>query len=132
LKEGRFVGRLFGGTMSSIHVRYAVLGLGASVVLFLLLNFQTSWWWYWNWLLAASIVTFVMYGLDKTQAKRDGGRIPNAILHLMALIGGFVGALFGRIVFNHKSNVRSNPLFLVTLILGFVISGVFVYWQLFL
>jgi uncharacterized membrane protein YsdA (DUF1294 family) len=132
LGDGRFVGRLYGGTMSSIYVRYAVLGLGASVVLFLLLNFQTSWWWYWNWLLAASVVTFVMYGLDKTQAKRDGGRIPNAILHMMALIGGFVGALFGRIVFNHKSNVRSNPLFLITLILGFVISGAFIYWQLFL
>ena len=118
--------------MSSIHVRYAVLGLGASLVLFLLLNFQTSWWGYWNWLLAASVVTFLMYGIDKTQAKRDGGRIPNAILHMMALVGGFVGALFGRIVFNHKSNVRSNPLFLVTLILGFVISGVFIYWQWFL
>ena len=118
--------------MSSIYVRYAVLGLGISVVLLLLLNFQTSWWWYWNWLLATSAVAFVMYGIDKTQAKRDGGRIPNGILHMMALSGGFVGALFGRIVFNHKSNVRSNPLFLVTLILGFVISGVFIYWQWFL
>ncbi len=118
--------------MSSIHVRYAILGLGASLILFLLLKFQTIWWWYWDWLLAASIVTFVMYGFDKTQAKREGGRIPNAILHMMALIGGFVGALFGRIVFNHKSNVRSNPLFLVTLILGFVISGVFLYWHFFM
>ena len=99
--DGRQIGRLFGGTMSSIHVRYTVLGLGASVVLFLLLYFQTSWWWYWNWLLATSAITFVMYGVDKTQAKRDGGRIPNAILHMMAIIGGFIGALFGRIVFNH-------------------------------
>lgn len=118
--------------MSSIHVRYALLGLVTSLVLFLLLNFQTSWWGYWNWLLAAGIVTFVMYGFDKTQAKRDGGRIPNAILHMMALIGGFVGALFGRIVFNHKSNVRSNPLFLVTLILGFLISAAIMYWHYFL
>ncbi len=118
--------------MSSKHVRYAILGLGASLIVFLLLNFQTDWWWYWNWLGAMSLVTFIMYGFDKAQAKRDGGRIPNAILHMMALIGGFVGALFGRIVFNHKSNIRSNPLFLVTLVLGFLISGAFVYWQLFL
>ena len=121
-----------GEMMSSIHVRYAVIGLGASLVLFLLLEFQTSWWWYWNWLIAASIVSFVMYGIDKTQAKREGGRVPNAILHLMALVGGFVGALFGRIIFNHKSNIRSNPLFLVSLILGFVISGAFIFWRLFL
>ena len=108
--DGRIGCRTVGGIMSSIHVRYALLGLGASLVLLLLLEVTTSWWWYWNWLLATSVVTFVMYGFDKTQAKREGGRIPNAILHMMALIGGFVGALFGRIVFNHKSNVRSNPL----------------------
>ena len=48
---------------------------------------------------------------------------------LIVGIGGFVGALLGRIVFNHKSNVRSNPMFVVTLILGFAISGAFVYWQ---
>lgn len=118
--------------MSSIHVRYAVLGLGASIIILVLLNITTSWSGYLNWLIAASIVTFVMYGVDKTQAKRDGGRIPNAILHMMALVGGWFGALFGRIVFNHKSNIRSNPLFLVTLILGFVISGVIIYWQQFL
>jgi uncharacterized membrane protein YsdA (DUF1294 family) len=95
----------------------------------LLLTLQTSWWWYWNWLIATGLVTFVLYGLDKAQAKRDGGRIPNIVLHLMALVGGFVGALFGRIVFKHKSNIRANPLFLVTLILGFLISGVLIYWQ---
>lgn len=113
--------------MASIRVRFVLLGLIASLILFLLLNFQTSWWWYWNWLIAASIVTFVMYGIDKLQAKREGGRIPNLILHVMSLIGGFVGALFGRIVFNHKSNIRSNPLFLITLILGFIISGAIIY-----
>lgn len=116
--------------MSSIRVRYVLMGLGASLVLFLLLYLQTSWWWYWNWLAATSVVAFGMYGFDKMQAKRDVGRIPNMVLHMMALIGGFVGALLGRIVFNHKSNVRSNPMFVVTLILGFVISGAFIYWQL--
>ena len=115
--------------MSNIYTRYAVLALGFGIILFLLLLFQTSWWWYWNWMLSMSLVTFVMYGLDKLQAKRDGGRIPNAILHMMSLIGGSLGALFGRIVFHHKSNVRNNPLFLVTLIVGFLISAVFIYWR---
>ena len=116
----------------SIRVWYGVLGLGLSLVLLFLLSLQTSWWWYWNWLVATGLVTFALYGIDKVQAKRKGNRVPNVALHLMAMIGGFVGALFGRIVFNHKSNVRSNPLFLVTLILGFLISGAFIYWQWFL
>lgn len=118
--------------MSGIRVRYAIISIVISLILFLLLFFQTSWWWYWNWLIATGLVTFLMYGIDKFEAKREGGRIPNAILHLMALIGGFIGALFGRIVFNHKSNIRNNPLFLVTLILGFLISGAIIYWKLFL
>ncbi len=113
----------------SIRGWYGILGIGASLVLLFLLSFQTSWWWYWNWLAATSLVTFILYGFDKLQAKREGNRIPNIVLHLMALIGGSVGALFGRIVFNHKSNIRANPLFLVTLILGFLISGVIIFWQ---
>ncbi len=59
--------------MSSIRVRYVLMGLGASLVLFLLLSFQASWWWYWNWLAATSVVAFGMYGFDKMQAKRDAG-----------------------------------------------------------
>ena len=67
--------------MSSIHLRYALLGLGASLVLLLLLEVTTSWWWYWNWLLATSVVTFVMYGFDKTQAKREGADSKRYLTH---------------------------------------------------
>ena len=72
----------------------------------------------------------IYHGFNRFSYKQAGASL--SVLIMMALVGGFVGALFGRIVFNHKSNVRSNPLFLVTLILGFVISGVFIYWQWFL
>ena len=47
------------------------------------------------WLLCLSVVTFFFYGYDKRQSAIDGAwRVPEAALHLLALVGGFVGAFF--------------------------------------
>ena len=48
----------------------------------------------------------------------------------MALIGGYTGAFIGRAVFNHKSNFRKNPEFLIIIIVGFLISLAFIGWYL--
>jgi len=58
---------------------------------------------YGTWLAIASVVTFVLYGFDKAQAKRGGGRVPEAVLHWLALAGGFPGGWAGRTVFRHKT-----------------------------
>ncbi len=47
-------------------------------------------------------ITFLIYGYDKHQAKKIGMRIPEVVLHLVALIGGTLGALLGQILFRHK------------------------------
>ncbi len=73
------------------------------------------------WLLSTSIVTFLLYGYDKMQSMRSGGRVPEIILHGLALIGGFAGALAGRSVFRHKTQ---KPIFLVIIILAAVINVV--------
>jgi uncharacterized membrane protein YsdA (DUF1294 family) len=55
------------------------------------------------WLAVASLVTFVLYGYDKAQAKQGGWRVPESILHWWALLGGFPGGWAGRSVFRHKT-----------------------------
>ncbi len=55
------------------------------------------------WLIAASLVTFITYGYDKSQARKGGWRVRESVLHLMALAGGFIGGWFGRSVFHHKT-----------------------------
>lgn len=117
--------------MSRIFIWSIALGLGLTFVLFLIIDVQTTWWWYWNWLFSASAVAFFLYGIDKMQAKRSGGRIPNLTHHVMALIGGYPGALLGRIIFRHKSNIRKNPIYLVVLILSFILSAAVIYWHYF-
>ena len=54
-----------------------------------------------------SAVAFVMYGVDKAASKGGRRRIPEATLHLVALAGGWPGALAGRRFFRHKT--RKQP-----------------------
>ncbi len=105
-------------------------GLAAvgSLALFLVLTSSTTWSWYWSWLLAAGIVAFAIYGYDKVSAKAGAGRVPEALLHLLALAGGFAGALLGMLAFRHKTNFRAHPLFLPLIILGGVLWGAIIYW----
>ena len=88
------------------------------VVLVLILALTTTWHVYWIWLVAASVITFLLYGYDKGQAKLGGLRIPEAVLHGLALIGGFPGGWLGRAMFRHKNR---KPMFTVVLILSTII-----------
>ena len=55
------------------------------------------------YILAASIVAFVIYGVDKLCAKRDLRRVSEISLLMTALLGGSIGALMGMIVWRHKT-----------------------------
>ena len=67
------------------------------------------------WLAGSGVVAFALYGFDKLQAKRDGGRVPEIVLHLLTLAGGFIGGWAGRFAFRHKTR---KPAFLAVLILA--------------
>ncbi|MHC4769842.1 MAG: DUF1294 domain-containing protein [Planctomycetota bacterium] len=77
-----------------------------------------------SWILliyvAASVVAFVAYGLDKRAAVRGRWRITETTLHAIELVGGFPGAFLGQHVFRHKrSKVRYMIVFwLIVLVHG--------------
>jgi uncharacterized membrane protein YsdA (DUF1294 family) len=54
-----------------------------------------------------SIITFAVYGLDKLAARRGDKRVSERTLHLLALCGGWPGALAGQQLFHHKRRNRS-------------------------
>ncbi len=54
-----------------------------------------------------SAVTFIAYGADKGAARRSGRRVPESTLHVLALLGGWPGALVAQQVFRHKT--RKQP-----------------------
>jgi uncharacterized membrane protein YsdA (DUF1294 family) len=51
---------------------------------------------------AASVAAAIAYRLDKSAAERHGWRISERVLHFMAVMGGWPGALVAQEVFRHK------------------------------
>lgn len=76
---------------------------------------------------ALSLVTFLVYGWDKRQARLSGRRVPEARLHALALAGGFVGAWLGMRVFRHKT--RKIGFTVVMVLAAAVHAGAWWWWE---
>ncbi len=53
-------------------------------------------------LFVINIVAFVAFGIDKSNARKGGRRIPELYLMLLAVFGGSIGAYIGMYFFHHK------------------------------
>ncbi|MCI2155262.1 DUF1294 domain-containing protein [Erysipelotrichaceae bacterium Oil+RF-744-GAM-WT-6] len=62
------------------------------------------------YLIAVSLVSFALFGIDKQKAVHHAWRIPERVLILSAIAGGSIGALLGMGCFHHKTR---KPLFSV-------------------
>jgi uncharacterized membrane protein YsdA (DUF1294 family) len=54
-----------------------------------------------------SIITFIIFGIDKRKAVKHQRRIPESTLLSLTFLGGTIGALLGMLVFRHKISKRS-------------------------
>ena len=67
----------------------------------------------------ASLVTYVVYSIDKNAARKGTWRTPEAQLHLLALIGGWPGAMAAQQTLRHKSKKPSfRFVFWITVLLN--------------
>ncbi|QNH17332.1 hypothetical protein HEP74_02482 [Xanthomonas sp. SS] len=64
-------------------------------------------WWLAVCYLGCSAAALLLYGIDKSAAQRGQWRTPEATLQLLALAGGWPGALFAQGQFRHKSRKTS-------------------------
>lgn len=55
------------------------------------------------WVVCASLVGFLLMGVDKHRARRDAWRIPEKTLFLAAILGGSPGCILGMWTFHHKT-----------------------------
>lgn len=75
--------------------------------------------------LAASLMTFILYAVDKSAARRGAWRTQESTLHLLSLAGGWPGALVAQQKLRHKSRKQSfRAVFWVTVLIN---CGAFVW-----
>lgn len=67
--------------------------------------------------IAINLLAFSLMGTDKTNARQNKRRIPEAALFLSALLGGSLGAVVGMNFFRHKTKhwyfIVGMPLILI-------------------
>jgi uncharacterized membrane protein YsdA (DUF1294 family) len=88
--------------------------------------------WLFHGYLALTVCTsaacFVAYGIDKRRAVRQGRRIPERVLHRLALAGGWAGALLAQRTFRHKTQKFSFRLKFWLIVAAHAIAIVLVFW----
>ena len=72
--------------------------------------------------LVVSLITFFVYAADKSAARNNNRRTPEATLHLLAFAGGWPGALLAQQFLRHKSKkAEFRHVFWTTVVLNVVI-----------
>ncbi|HEX4613385.1 MAG TPA: DUF1294 domain-containing protein [Urbifossiella sp.] len=75
-----------------------------------------------------SLASFAAYGFDKRRAAVGGRRVPERTLHLMALAGGWPGAILGQRQFRHKTRkVRFLVVFWAVVLVHVAVVGAAAY-----
>jgi uncharacterized membrane protein YsdA (DUF1294 family) len=54
-----------------------------------------------------SVITLILYGIDKFSALKEGQRVSEKTLHVFALLGGWPGAYLGQQFFRHKISKKN-------------------------
>ena len=76
-----------------------------------------------------TIVTFVLYGADKSKAKKGKWRIPEKTLLLFAACFGGLGAFLGMKIFRHKTKHTSFKILVpVFMIIQFILIAAGAYF----
>ncbi len=52
---------------------------------------------------AISLVTLILYGVDKFRAMSGAWRVPEWVLLICSVLGGGLGGALGMLIFNHKT-----------------------------
>ena len=82
--------------------------------------------------LIMSLLTFLVFGIDKALSKGSGSRVPEITLLTLSSLGGAFGAFCGRLLFKHKTNVSTKAHFAVVIYASLIMQvgfAVLVLWR---
>ncbi len=81
------------------------------------------------WLVMLAIVSpvsFLAYGWDKRQAKKNGRRVPEKTLHSIDAVGGWPGGFLAQQIFRHKTQKISFQIKFWLTVLMHIVGVIFV------
>ena len=105
----------------------------ANILVLIQLAFRLPWtptWLLISWLIGTTLVAFGYYGYDKRQAQAGGRRVPEAVLHGLAVAGGSLGSYAGMRVFRHKTIKGPFRVFFWTVAVMQLLLAAVVAWRL--
>lgn len=81
-------------------------------------------------IVAVNLVTLLAYGYDKLRARAGGGRIPERVLHGLAIAGGSPAAWSAQRLFRHKTiKPEFQRVFRAILLTQAIAIGVYLAWR---
>jgi len=113
------------------YLVFGFLGMAMAGFVYASIYNNSDWNPYAVWVVALTLATLAMYGLDKGLAKIGKVRTPEIILHLLAILGGFPGGWLGMVLFGHKTNFRKHPWFVPILFFSTFGHGLLTYYWFF-
>ncbi len=85
---------------------------------------------------ALGVITFIVYAFDKSAAQNNQWRTQESTLHILSLLGGWIGALLAQKKLRHKSKKQEfQMVYWITVISHctafglLLIQGYFEYWE---
>ncbi|MBR4758451.1 MAG: DUF1294 domain-containing protein [Bacteroidaceae bacterium] len=61
------------------------------------------WTYFGYFILVMTVLTFIVFGIDKWKAKNEQWRVPESTLFLLAIFGGSIGGWLGMEIWRHKT-----------------------------
>ena len=81
------------------------------------------------WLILVNLAAFILYGYDKSCAKKNKRRVPERTLLFWAWIGGSIGAFLGMRFFHHKTRHRVFRYGVPALLILQIVAGAALLWR---
>jgi uncharacterized membrane protein YsdA (DUF1294 family) len=110
------------------HIAFGLVAVALTAVLVALMVERTDWNLYGVWIIALTVTTLALYIFDKLASQvRNAPRVPEVLLHVLSLLGGFMGGWIGVAVIGHKRNFSRHPAFVPILVVSTLLHASIAY-----
>ena len=115
------------GIFTSPYARFSIISLlGILLLTYYFHAWVTSV--FLSYIIAVNIITFLLYGYDKWVAGSSFTRLPEKVLHGLAVLGGSPAALLAQKIFRHKTVKKSFQVVYWLIVVVQLVGLIWYFW----